>query len=81
MKIFTPLFDFNAEIQNFVGYFYPTHPPHPNLNSNADFQKFSAEKPLFPLIYSPDSILNCLKIIKGGWYTWKILPLIWKLLL
>ena len=36
---FLPLkFDFNAEIQNFIEYFYPL-----NLYLNADFQKFNTE--------------------------------------
>ena len=35
-----PIFDFNAEISNFIEYFYPL-----NLNFNADFQKFNAEIP------------------------------------
>ena len=32
--------DFNAEIQNFIEYFYPL-----NFNFNADFQNFNAEIP------------------------------------
>ena len=36
-------FDFNAETQNFIEYFYPL-----NFKFNADFQKINAEIPFTP---------------------------------
>ena len=45
LKKFTPKFDFNAEIQNFIEYFYAL-----NLNFNPDFQEFNAELHFTPSI-------------------------------
>ena len=41
--MFTPKFDFNAEIQNFIENFYPL-----SFNFNADFQNINAE-----ILFSP----------------------------
>ena len=42
-KLLPPKLDFNAEIQNFIEYFYPL-----NFSFNADFQNFIAEIPFTP---------------------------------